>query len=84
MCMHHTTPAVLMQFMTLGGLSMAVPGELRGLEMAWKRWGKLEWKQLFEPVIRLARKGFPVSATISLAINNTKDVLSYGKYPGLT
>ena len=70
-------------FVIVGGLSMAVPGELRGLEMAWKRWGKLEWKDLFQSSIDLARNGFPVSATISTAIQSAKASVSSGKFPGL-
>lgn len=40
----------------VGGLAIGTPGELRGLEEIWRRWGKLQWHQLVEPSIKLARQ----------------------------
>ncbi|KIK98246.1 hypothetical protein PAXRUDRAFT_31286 [Paxillus rubicundulus Ve08.2h10] len=39
---------------TYGGLSVAVPGELRGLEEAYRRWGSLSWSRLVQPSVVLA------------------------------
>lgn len=48
----------------IGGRSVATPGVLRALEMAHKKTGHLQWATLFEPAIRLAEQGFPISARL--------------------
>ncbi|OCF59095.1 gamma-glutamyltransferase [Kwoniella mangroviensis CBS 10435] len=48
----------------VGGLAVGVPGELRGLEMAHKMYGKLPWKDVVLPVAELA-KGWKVSRELA-------------------
>src|SRR5262245_37579583 len=43
------------------GRSVGVPGVLRMLELAHRRHGRLPWRDLFVPAIRLAEQGFAVS-----------------------
>ena len=56
-----------MKFMdaVVGGRSVGVPGTLRLLEAAHKKWGKLPWAKTFEPAIRLAEDGFAVSPRLN-------------------
>ncbi|HJZ33988.1 MAG TPA: gamma-glutamyltransferase, partial [Hyphomicrobiaceae bacterium] len=48
-----------------GGLSVGVPGTLRALEMVHKAHGRLPWRQVLAPAIRLAREGFRVSPRLN-------------------
>nr|WP_189656644.1 gamma-glutamyltransferase [Pseudomonas vanderleydeniana] len=45
----------------IGGRSVGTPGVMRALELAHRSNGRLPWAQLFEPAIRLAEQGFPIS-----------------------
>jgi gamma-glutamyltranspeptidase/glutathione hydrolase len=49
----------------VGGRSVGAPGVLRMLEMAHRQHGKLPWKTLFEPAIRLSEHGFKVSQRLN-------------------
>ncbi len=44
-----------------GGLAVATPGIPAGLVELHKTYGKLSWRRLFRPALRLAEKGFYVS-----------------------
>jgi gamma-glutamyltranspeptidase / glutathione hydrolase len=72
-----------------GYLAPGVPGTVRGLELAHKRFGKLAWKDVVQPAIDLAR-GFRVSAGLARSLNRElqgsmapfpASVAAYGK-PG--
>jgi len=55
-----------------GALSVAVPGELAGLHQAWKLYGRLPWKRLVKPAVRLARKGFKISRYLHMQMVKTE------------
>uniref|UniRef100_A0A0N5AJW6 Gamma-glutamyltranspeptidase 1 n=1 Tax=Syphacia muris TaxID=451379 RepID=A0A0N5AJW6_9BILA len=55
---------------TVGYKSIAIPTELHGLWTAFRKFssGKVSWKQLIQPSIDLAIKGFPVSSNLALIL----------------
>ena len=53
-----------------GGRSVGVPGNIRQLELAHERHGKLAWAKLFGPAIRLARDGFAITPRMRRALAN--------------
>lgn len=68
---------------TIGGLAIAVPGMVRGLETAWKMFGRLKWADLVQPSIDIARNGFSVTQTVADAIQTRLNDIISGKFPGL-
>ena len=48
----------------VGHASIAIPGMLRAMELAWQRHGSLPWADIVEPALRLARSGLLASHTL--------------------
>jgi len=67
----------------IGGRSVGVPGAVKMLEQAHREHGKLPWKSLFQPAIRLADEGFPVSPRLhgllqkDLALRNSPQAAAF-------
>jgi gamma-glutamyltranspeptidase/glutathione hydrolase len=55
---------------------VGVPGTVRGLALAHQRFGKLPWKTLVGPAIKLADEGFAADAHLARSLN---DVLAKSK-----
>jgi gamma-glutamyltranspeptidase / glutathione hydrolase len=51
--------------------AVGVPGTLRGLELAHRRWGKLAWRELAAPAVTLAANGFAVDKNLADELNET-------------
>lgn len=51
------------------GLSVGVPGLVRLLEEAHTKHGRLPWKRLFQPAIKLAEDGFRVSPRLNFLLD---------------
>ncbi|VDL19432.1 unnamed protein product [Hymenolepis diminuta] len=47
-----------------GPLAIAIPSELKGYYVAWKKFGTLPWSDLFEDSIKMCREGTPVTPTL--------------------
>lgn len=63
----------------IGPLSIGVPGELAGLHLAWQQHGKLPWKKLVQPVIKLAAEGFVISPYLASNIKSYKNAIMADK-----
>ena len=62
----------------VGYRAAGVPGTVRGMELALKKYGsgKLSWAQLIEPARRLAANGFIVNRDLARSLRGTSDYLS--------
>ena len=63
-----------MKFMqaAAGGTSVGVPGLVRMLGLAHREHGKLPWRHLFRPAIKLAETGFAISPRLAKLLGREK------------
>jgi len=60
------------------GDTILVPGVVKGLIAAHKKYGKLKWADLFEPAIKLCDDGFRVHTMLAMGIDKKlPDVISH-------
>src|SRR5690606_31696687 len=73
-----------------GYLAPGVPGTVRGLELAHRKYGSLPWRDLVMPSVALAEDGFVLTASLASSLNGQlrgamgrfpSSVAAYGK-PG--
>ena len=61
----------------IGYRASGVPGTVRGLETAHKKYGRAKWNSLVDPAVKLARDGFAVSYGLASSLRNTKNVSQF-------
>lgn len=62
-------------FFLQGGLSIAVPGEIKGFHAAWMKFGKLDWEELFKPTIALCHRGYAINKHVSSSIKKRESMI---------
>jgi len=63
-----------------GYLAPGVPGTVRGLALAHKRFGKLPWRDVVMPAVQLAEDGFTMSSGLARSLNGQLSGVM-GRYP---
>ncbi|KAL5277591.1 hypothetical protein ACFFRR_002675 [Megaselia abdita] len=58
-----------------GGISIAIPGEIKGYFAMHQKYGRLPWKRLFEPTIKLCLEGHPLTAFLHKAMIRNETIL---------
>jgi len=61
----------------LGWRAAGVPGTVKGLEHAHRRYGRKEWKELLAPAVRLARDGFRVSWPLARSLESSSKLSQF-------
>lgn len=64
-----------------GHKSVGVPGTVRGMWLAHQKFGKLPWKDLVLPAVKLADEGFPIDDQLAGSLSNV--VATSREYPEL-
>ena len=58
-----------------GGLTIGVPGKVKGLYYASRKFGRLPWKHLVEPVKYIAKNDFHIPGRLSATTRIKKNSL---------
>ena len=63
----------------LSHMAVGVPGTVAGLAHAHERYGRLPWRAVVEPAVRLAREGFRMTPGLATSLESVLDDLA--RYP---
>ena len=61
----------------LGYRASGVPGTVRGLEYASRKYGKKPWAELVHPAVELAAQGFPVSYGLAQSLHASRGLAQF-------
>jgi gamma-glutamyltranspeptidase/glutathione hydrolase len=75
-----STGSIVRSLTNEGYLAAGVPGTVRGLEVAHRRYGRLRWRDVVMPAAELAAQGFAVSASFAADLNEEL-ADRMGRYP---
>ena len=64
-CPRYVVPSHLF---TVRARVIGVPGELKAYKLAHSMYGRLPWRELFQPTIEMLREGFPLAASTAKAM----------------
>lgn len=64
-----------------GFLAIGVPGTVAGLYLAHQKWGRLPWRDLVEPAIRLAEEGIDFTWALHQQMNDPELKSRLWQYP---
>lgn len=66
---------------TIGHLSVGIPGTVKGFDLVLKTYGRMSWKEVIEPAIRLADEGFALTEDRASSFNSLRE--RYGNFAEL-
>lgn len=59
----------------VGGIAVAVPGEILGYHELHNKYGRLAWKRLFKPVIKMCREGHKVMRILAGVLKANEKII---------
>lgn len=51
-----------------GGMAVGVPGEVKGLYEVHRRFGKVPWRDVVIPTVKLCEDGVPLTSALHIAL----------------
>jgi gamma-glutamyltranspeptidase/glutathione hydrolase len=65
----------------VGWRAAGVPGTVRGLELAHKKYGHKPWAELLNPAVELASEGYPVSYSFDASLHGESETRLLSRFP---